>query len=133
MTQLKILVPLLVCSFVLGAAAARPQGNEWAIPIDAAQLTSPIAPSPAMLKKGHDLFRSSCEKCHGPEGKGDGRYADPNHPPANLAESDASSNPDGVLFFKIWNGKKPMPAFKSSMTRDDVWAIVEYAKSLRKP
>jgi len=133
MARLKCVVAVLACSFALVPAEGRSQGSDWTIPSDAAQLTSAAAPGPATLKKGLGLFRSNCEKCHGPQGKGDGRYRDPNRPPANLTESRASENPDGVLFYKIWNGKKPMPAFKSVMTRDDVWAVVEYTKSLRKP
>jgi hypothetical protein len=26
-----------------------------------------------------------------------------------------------------------MPAFKSKLTKEDTWTVVEYAKSLRKP
>ena len=121
---ISVMVAVLASSFALVAAPARPQGDDWTIPDDALRLTSPIAPTPAALKKGQDLFKSNCEKCHGSQGKGNGRYADPNHPPANLTESRASENPDGVLFYRIWNGKKPMPAFKSLMTKDDVWTVV---------
>jgi mono/diheme cytochrome c family protein len=33
----------------------------------------------------------------------------------------------------VWNGRsKPtMPAFKSQLTKNDVWLIVEYVKTLR--
>ena len=46
----------------------------------------------------------------------------------------ASRNPDGVMFYKVWNGRKnpKMPAFKSEMTRDDIWTVIQYAKTLRK-
>jgi mono/diheme cytochrome c family protein len=44
-----------------------------------------------------------------------------------------SRNPEGVVFYKIWNGRKDpdMPAFKSQMTKDEAWAVVAYAISLR--
>jgi len=37
------------------------------------------------------------------------------------------------MFYKIWNGRQQptMPAFKNRLSKDDVWAIVEYVKSLR--
>jgi mono/diheme cytochrome c family protein len=130
---MSVTVAVLASSFALVTASARSQGEDWTIPNDALRLTSPIAPTPAALKKGQALFKSNCEKCHGPQGKGDGPYADPSHRPANLAESNASENPDGVLFYKIWNGKKPMPAFKSLITKDEAWTVAEYAKSLRTP
>jgi mono/diheme cytochrome c family protein len=39
-----------------------------------------------------------------------------------------------VLFYKIWNGRTQptMPAFKGQLTRDEVWAVVAYVKTLRK-
>ena len=43
-------------------------------------------------------------------------------------------NPEGILYYKIWNGHPPaMPAFKSKFTKDETWTLVEYVKSLRKP
>jgi hypothetical protein len=43
-------------------------------------------------------------------------------------------NPDGVMFYKIWNGRaKPkMPAMKIDVTRTDVWAVIHYINTLRK-
>ena len=46
----------------------------------------------------------------------------------------AARNSDGVVFYKIWNGRaKPkMPAQKDELTKDQVWQIVAYAQTLRK-
>ena len=101
----------------------------------AAAEVNPITLTPAVLAKGKDLFKSKCQKCHGPAGQGDGPDADPKHKPGNLTDSSrASRNPDGVMFYKIWNGRKnpKMPAFKSEITRDDIWTVIHYAKTLRK-
>ena len=56
--------------------------------------------------------------------------ADPEHPPADLT---ASALPDGVMFYKVWNGRKApaMPPFKSMLTKDEIWTVIAYAKSLR--
>ena len=45
----------------------------------------------------------------------------------------AARNSDGVVFYKIWNGRpKPkMPAQKDKLTKDQVWQIVAYAQTLR--
>jgi mono/diheme cytochrome c family protein len=47
----------------------------------------------------------------------------------------AERNSDGVVFYKIWNGrKKPkMPAFKDELTKEQAWSIVAYSQTLRKP
>ena len=109
------------------------QGADWAIPAEATDLNSPVAGSPDALKKGQSVFESRCRPCHGPEGKGNGPLSDPAHPAADLtAGVKADLAPDGILFYRVWNGKRPMPAFKSELTPDDVWAVVEYIKTLKK-
>lgn len=117
---------------LLASAIAPGQTHNWTIPPNARNEKSPLTSSPVLLKKGHAIFMSRCQKCHGPAGKGDGPDRDPKNPPANLTASHADENPDGVLFYKVWNGQPPkMPAFKSVITREEVWTVVEYAKSLR--
>jgi hypothetical protein len=39
-----------------------------------------------------------------------------------------------VMFYKIWNGRtKPkMPAMKADISPADVWAVIQYVKTLRK-
>ena len=131
-----------VCALaLLGAIVAGPAlpgqtyPSGWQIPENARDETSPLQPTPDVLKKGKSIYDSKCAKCHGPQGKGDGRDGDKEHPPADLTDaSRAARNPDGILFYKLWNGRKQpkMPAFKSDLSKDEVWAVVEYAKSLRK-
>ena len=46
----------------------------------------------------------------------------------------AARNTDGVVFYKISNGrKKPkMPAQKDELTKEQIWSVVAYAQTLRK-
>ena len=136
----RLAVLALFAALVAASAAARTQpppanSNGWQIPENAREEKSPLQPTPAVLKKGKSIYDSKCAKCHGPQGKGDGPDGDKEHPPADLTDaSRAVRNPDGILFYKVWNGRKDpkMPAFKSDLSKDDVWAVVEYAKSLRR-
>lgn len=112
---------------------SRPGG--WTIPQSAAGESNPLAGDQKALAAGKELYEKKCKKCHGPGGKGDGPDADPD------AQQDmdltvarrASRNPDGVVFYKIFNGrKKPkMPAQKDDLTKDQIWAIVTYVQTLR--
>jgi mono/diheme cytochrome c family protein len=136
---LGLLVVTLIGAIGIRTVAARPQDDDddggWQIPATAGHETNPIAATDQVIAKGKDIFKSKCQKCHGPAGKGDGPDADPKHKPGNLSDSSrASRNPDGVMFYKIWNGRKnpKMPAFKSEITRDDVWTVIQYAKTLRR-
>jgi mono/diheme cytochrome c family protein len=110
-------------------AAANAAG--WQIPASAAEDKNPLTPTPGVLKKGREIFVGNCQMCHGPAGRGDGPYGDPKHPPADLT---VSENSDAIMFYKAWNGHKDplMPAFKTMMTKDEVWTAVTYVKTLRK-
>jgi mono/diheme cytochrome c family protein len=111
------------------------QYSGWTIPEGGKEEKSPLKSSPATIKKARGLFTANCQKCHGPEGKGNGPDSNPQHPAADLTDEFRTElNTEGILFHKIWNGHPPdMPAFKSKLTKDDVWTLVELLKVLRKP
>jgi mono/diheme cytochrome c family protein len=117
------------------AGQVRDESDGWRIPEGAAAEQSPVPANIAVIARGKGLYQSKCRRCHGPDGAGRGPEADPNHPPADLTDARrASRNPDGVMFYKIWNGRaKPrMPAMKSEIPAAEAWAIVHYVKTLRK-
>lgn len=136
---------LLVASFAASARGTAPRqaaagGQQtrpggWTIPENAADEKNPFAGDPKAIETGKTLFKKHCERCHGPSGKGDGPDADPD----NQADMDltvarrAARNPDGVVFYKAWNGRaKPkMPAVKDDMTKEQLWQIVSYVQTLR--
>ena len=146
MSVTRTTVPLLgaVLSFfyltvtvnVARVATQAPEGSEgWHIPESAAMERNPEPLNAAVLAKGQSLFKAKCQRCHGPDGSGHGPEADPNHPAGDLTDGRAASrNPDGVMFYKIWNGRaKPkMPAMKTDMSRADVWTVIHYVRTLRK-
>ena len=106
----------------------------WHLPADAMNEKNPLPPGDKLMKQGRDVFEHHCATCHGHQGKGDGPSGDEEHPPADLTDpARAEANPDGVVFYKVWNGRKSprMPAFKSRLTKDEVWAVVAYVRTLR--
>jgi len=126
--------------FMARAHAAQEQGsnpNGWTLPPTAGDEKNPFAGDPKAVAAGKELFLKNCKRCHGPGGLGDGPDADPDSAPdmdLTVAKR-ASRNPDGVVFYKIWNGrKKPkMPSFKNEgLTQEQAWQIVSFVQTLRK-
>jgi mono/diheme cytochrome c family protein len=121
----------------LATGAAQYQG--WDITPERRAEKSPLASNAEAVAKGTALFRSNCARCHGPDGKGNGPDSD--HAADLTDEFRTDLNPEGVLFYKVWSGHAiqlrnridDMPAFEGTLTRDEVWAIVEYLKVLRTP
>lgn len=116
-------------------AGGAPQAAGWTIPATAAEEKSPLTVNPGVIAGGKKLFADKCQRCHGPEGKGDGPEGEPEHQQdMNLTiASRAARNPDGVVFYKIWNGRgsPKMPQFSKELTKEQVWAIVAYVQTLR--
>jgi mono/diheme cytochrome c family protein len=113
--------------------ASSPAG--WQLPPDAETLKNPLTVDDKVLAGGKAVFKDKCQRCHGPGGLGDGPDADPDamgDMDLTLAKR-AERNPDGVVFYKVMNGRrKPkMPAFKEELSPDQAWAVVAYAQSLR--
>ena len=117
-------------------APAQQSGNGWTLPADADQLKNPLPVDAKLIAAGRALFKDKCQRCHGPGGLGDGPDADPDvQEDMDLTSPrHAARNPDGVIFYKLWNGRrKPkMPAFKEQLTQDQAWTIVAYVQTLRK-
>ena len=120
---------VVACFFVFAALLGAQSG--WTIPPDAANEKNPLSASPDVLKEGKSQYNQHCEKCHGKKGLGDGPDVDRKDRKSRPANLTFTRNPDGVIFYKIWNGRHDprMPAFKSEMTREEVWQVVTYITS----
>ena len=120
-----------------GAQPAAKSAGGWTLPPEADSTKNPLTVDAKLLATGKAIFKDKCQKCHGASGKGDGPDADPDaQEDMDLTRADrAAKNPEGVMFFKVYNGrKKPkMPAQKDEMTKDQIWSVVAYAQTLRKP
>jgi mono/diheme cytochrome c family protein len=141
---------LVVWIGVMGAAVlARSQGSRqghtappaerrsdgWKIPPGAEDEKSPLSMNAAVLAAGKKLFASKCERCHGKAGKGNGPDSDPKYREDMdlTAPEHADRNPDGVIFYRIWNGRSSpkMPVFSQELSKEQVWALVAYVQTLR--
>lgn len=119
-----------------GAQAQSKSASGWTLPPEAETTKNPLPVDAKLLATGKSIFKDKCQKCHGASGKGDGPDADPDaQEDMDLTRADrAAKNPDGVVFYKVFNGrKKPkMTAQKDDLTKEQIWAVVAYVQTLRK-
>ena len=73
-------------------------------------------------------FRTKCAMCHGPDGAGSAVGKSMNVP--DLQSSVVQGKADAELAQIISNGKGGMPAFKSSLSDDQIQGLVTYVRSL---
>jgi mono/diheme cytochrome c family protein len=128
---------VLLASLAVGAA----QYPGWLIPPGGRDEKSPILASAvaSAVTRAKVIYASNCVQCHGSDGKGTGQNA--NYATDLTDEFRVELNTEGVLFYKIWNGHSiqlrtevvDMPPFEGKLSKDEVWALVEYLKTLRKP
>jgi mono/diheme cytochrome c family protein len=122
---------LIAIGLLLGgiAAASSISEKKWLAPATEATKKNPVSASKASIAAGQKLYTNNCASCHGPSGDGDGRAAlELAIQPARLSESPSES--DGALFWKITNGKKPMPGYGTRLSETDRWSLINYIRTL---
>lgn len=124
-----LILGIVAVAIVYSAANKAPWS--WLVPEEAKQLINPLQATPPALKSARAVYSDKCAQCHGDSGKGDGRDAT-RYDPAPTDFTDAkrmSAATDGELFYKISEGKKPMPVFKNKLTEDQRWELVLLIRS----
>jgi mono/diheme cytochrome c family protein len=106
--------------------------QQWQAPAEAASEANPVKDQPDAVAIGRVYFLQRCSDCHGREGKGNGWLSRQlAKPPTNLASRVVQANTDGELFWKITNGKPPMPASRARFTDEQRWYIVTFLRTLK--
>lgn len=123
---------LLAATFVLSGC----EGG-WNVPPDARSLKNPVPVNPTTIAAARELYVSNCQKCHGVNGDGkvppDATYFYSTKPTdfTNARRIDAMS--DGEIFWKMTNGRKPMPAFKNRLGDEQRWGLVNLIRVFAHP
>jgi mono/diheme cytochrome c family protein len=111
--------------------------QQWQAPAEAAKLANPVKDKPDAAKLGREYYLQKCADCHGKTGQGNGWMSGNTKrdgtplPPTNLASQMVQANSDGELFWKITNGRSPMPAHRVRFDDEQRWYIVAYLRSLK--
>ena len=112
----------------------KPADVPWVAPARAAAKPNPLPTGPAVLTQGRQLFELGCLPCHGPSGRGDGpAAASLERKPGDLTAAKMWEQTDGTLFWKIGEGRTPMPTFAEVFTEEQRWQIVNFIRTLAPP
>jgi mono/diheme cytochrome c family protein len=93
--------------------------------------TVAVAASASGNDPGQSTFEVHCATCHAPNGSGDSVVGKSMKIP-DLRSPAVQSQPDAQLADVIANGKGPMPGFKSSLSNDEIDALVKHVHQLAK-
>lgn len=122
---------LLVATGVAGSIVFSADANEWKAPERAARRKNPVPADAKSIAEGKTLYTAQCFACHGATGKGNGPAAqDLSKAPGDLTSAKVQQQTDGELFWKITEGRKPMPNFDTKLTDQQRWAVVNYLRTL---
>lgn len=108
------------------------QTSKWLAPPSASEKRNPLKSDETVIAAGKTTYNKECASCHGKKGKGDGPSAATLDVQVGDMSSAATQNQsDGSLFWKISEGKKPMPGLKKKLTEDQIWQVVVYMRTLK--
>jgi len=116
----------ILCSFTM-----QQQVKKWDAPASAKSIKNPVASNAESIAEGKTLYAKFCRSCHGTKGKGDGPKAENLDVSCkDFTKPEFKKQSDGELYWKITNGRDPMPTFKSKASNDERWELVNYIKTL---
>lgn len=109
----------------------------WNVLPDAKTLKNPVPANTTTIAAARELYANNCQKCHGVSGDGKlppGATYFYSTKPTNFTNArlvDAMS--DGEIFWKMSNGRKPMPAFKNRLSDEQRWELVDLIRVFAHP
>lgn len=118
------------CLIVTGIFGQQPP---WVAPKTADNIKNPLNGDNSKLAEAKTMYITNCGPCHGEKGKGDGPAAPGLNPkPADHTSAAVQSETDGAIFWKLSEGRSPMPAYKKIFSDEQRWELVNYIRTVAK-
>ncbi|MCB9287158.1 MAG: cytochrome c [Lewinellaceae bacterium] len=135
MINLKLFTAFFLLTFLLGqsAIAQKQNKNSWVAPKYADDIKNPLKDDAAATMMGMKTFKNMCAICHGDTGKGNGVAGVTLHPkPADFLAINVKDETDGAIFWKMTEGNPPMASYKTLLTEEQRWQLVNYIRKLER-
>jgi mono/diheme cytochrome c family protein len=130
--QISLKFALIVIALFFTSMAFAQHTAHWTVPDAEKVKKNPYASDESSKARGKKTYKLECFRCHGKEGRGDGSSADLlDKQPADLTTEKVQNQTDGELFWKISEGRKPMPLAKRTLTDDQRWDIINYIRTFK--
>jgi mono/diheme cytochrome c family protein len=131
----KALFVLLLVVIAGALAYVVMENRPWSVPEEARQQKNPLPASDTALSAIRPIFLDKCSVCHGDSGNGDGHDAKLYDPrPTDFSDARRLEGvTDGELFYKLSEGRRPMPSFKKRLSEEQRWQLVLLIRSFAKP
>jgi mono/diheme cytochrome c family protein len=124
------LLLLALSGIVSTARSDDAASDQWDAPARAAKKKNPIPADDKSIAAGKAVYAKQCLSCHGNAGHGDGPASkDLNPKPHDLGAPNVVKQTDGALFWKITEGKKPMPSFEKLISDEERWQVINYIRT----
>jgi len=135
---MKLKAPAIIASMLaFGLFAFAPKSlnlqEPWPVPDSYKNKVNPLKGDKESIADGKTLYTQHCKSCHGTKGKGDGPKASQlDTECGDFTKAATQSQTDGSLFYKIYQGRKDMPSYKSKIPdANDIWSVVNYMRTLK--
>ena len=127
---------LLDFAIALSAAALlfAQEPKPWTAPKEESERKNPVAATPASLKDAKTIYDKECAVCHGATGNGEGAgaIALKSRPLDFTISILMDQKTDGDLFYKLSEGRLPMPPYKGKLSEEQRWKLVNYLRTFSK-
>jgi mono/diheme cytochrome c family protein len=135
LTERKILFGVLLLIIAGALIYVLIENRPWSVPEEAKRRKNPVPASDTSLQAIRQIYLDKCAVCHGDSGRGDGHDAKLYNPqPTAFADAKSiDAVTDGELFYKLSEGRRPMPSFKKRLSEEQRWQLVLLIRSFSKP
>ena len=118
----------ILAIFFVAALALAETNHDWLKHVSEGDRSrvNPYQDKADAVAAGSKLYGQHCAKCHGADLQGVR-----NKP--SLHSETVQHATDGELFWKITEGKKPMPTYEKLLSATDRWNVVNYIRTLAPP